>query len=69
MQERDSWVSVIEQQILASLQTNESSKSKSNPNSVEQLAAVEAIRKVSGNDVCVDCGTKGEELECRKSMF
>ncbi|KAJ8036390.1 Arf-GAP with GTPase, ANK repeat and PH domain-containing protein 3 [Holothuria leucospilota] len=57
-EERDSWVSVIEQQILASLQTNESTKSKSNPNSTEQLAAVEAIRKVPGNGFCVDCGTK-----------
>lgn len=52
-------MSVVEQQILASLQTNESTKSKSNANSVEQLATVETIRKVAGNDVCVDCSTKG----------
>lgn len=51
-EERDEWVSAIEQQILTSLQANESSK-RTNP--VEQ-ATIQSIRaRVPGNTTCVDC--------------
>ncbi|ENN74048.1 hypothetical protein D910_08544 [Dendroctonus ponderosae] len=53
VEERDEWVAAIEQQILNSLQLNESSKAKSNPN---ELASIQAIKsRVPGNGFCVDC--------------
>ncbi|XP_022088418.1 arf-GAP with GTPase, ANK repeat and PH domain-containing protein 1-like isoform X2 [Acanthaster planci] len=53
-EERDVWVTAIEQQILACLQANVSAKGLMT--NVERSAAVEAIRKVRGNNQCVDCG-------------
>ncbi|GAB6019286.1 Centaurin-gamma-1A, variant 3 [Chamberlinius hualienensis] len=56
IEERDSWVQAIEQQILSSLQNNESSKSKSRMNSLVDAVAIQAIRtNVNGNSHCVDC--------------
>ncbi|XP_031551246.1 arf-GAP with GTPase, ANK repeat and PH domain-containing protein 1-like [Actinia tenebrosa] len=57
-EERDSWVQVVEQQILTSLQTNESGKGKSRINSANsnEGSDIQAIRRVPGNDMCVDCG-------------
>ncbi|XP_064618428.1 arf-GAP with GTPase, ANK repeat and PH domain-containing protein 1-like isoform X6 [Liolophura sinensis] len=55
-EERDDWVQMIEQQILSSLQANESSKSKSRSNTLTDPAGVQAIRNVRGNNTCVDCG-------------
>ncbi|XP_066138052.1 centaurin-gamma-1A isoform X1 [Euwallacea fornicatus] len=53
VEERDEWVAAIEQQILNSLQLNESSKAKSNPN---EAASIQAIKnRVPGNGFCVDC--------------
>lgn len=53
-EERDDWVTAIEQQILTSLQSNESSK-RSGCNALEQ-ATIQSIRaSVSGNTTCVDC--------------
>ncbi|XP_043195778.1 centaurin-gamma-1A-like [Amphibalanus amphitrite] len=54
--ERDEWVAVIEQQILTSLQGNESSKSKSRMNSLVDPASIQTIKNsVPGNTTCVDC--------------
>ncbi|XP_018331989.1 centaurin-gamma-1A isoform X2 [Agrilus planipennis] len=54
--ERDDWVAAIEQQILNSLQLNESSKAKKQNNPME-AATIQSIRsRVPGNDFCVDCG-------------
>lgn len=54
-EERDEWVTAIEQQILISLQLNESSKAKKQNNPAE-AANIQAIRtRVPGNGFCVDC--------------
>lgn len=54
-EERDDWVSAIEQQILNSLQGNESSKAKRINNPLE-AASIQSIRsRVAGNATCVDC--------------
>lgn len=54
-EERDDWVSAIEQQILNSLQLNESSKTK-RQNSSTEAATIQTIRsRVPGNTFCVDC--------------
>ncbi|XP_018571425.1 centaurin-gamma-1A isoform X2 [Anoplophora glabripennis] len=51
--ERDDWVAAIEQQILNSLQMNESSKAKNNP---VEAASIQSIKsRVPGNGSCVDC--------------
>ncbi|XP_023220868.1 centaurin-gamma-1A-like isoform X1 [Centruroides sculpturatus] len=55
-EDREAWISAIEQQILTSLQTNETSKSKSRLNSTVDVASIQTIRTaVSGNRYCVDC--------------
>ncbi|CAG2164190.1 unnamed protein product [Oppiella nova] len=54
-EERDSWVTAIEQQILSSLQSMESEKSKyKNSTSVDE-SAIQSMRTVPGNKYCVDC--------------
>ncbi|XP_063906737.1 centaurin-gamma-1A isoform X2 [Zophobas morio] len=54
-EERDDWVAAIEQQILNSLQLNESSKGKKQSNPME-AATIQSIRsRVPGNGFCVDC--------------
>lgn len=54
-EERDEWVCAIEQQILNSLQLNESSKGKKQNNQME-AATIQSIRsRVPGNGYCVDC--------------
>lgn len=54
-EERDDWVSAIEQQILNSLQLNESSKTKRSNNPME-ATSIQSIRsRVPGNNLCVDC--------------
>jgi Arf-GAP with GTPase, ANK repeat and PH domain-containing protein 1/3/4/5/6/9/11 len=59
-EERDDWVSIIEQEIFKSLQGNESSKPKTqNSNDVAQ--AMQNIRtQVPGNGFCVDCDSPSE---------
>ncbi|XP_074039096.1 centaurin gamma 1A isoform X2 [Leptinotarsa decemlineata] len=52
-EERDEWVSAIEQQILNSLQSNETSKMKSNPVEASTIQSIKA--RVPGNGFCVDC--------------
>uniref|UniRef100_T1IUZ3 Gtpase-activating protein centaurin gamma n=1 Tax=Strigamia maritima TaxID=126957 RepID=T1IUZ3_STRMM len=55
-EERELWVQAIEQQILNSLQSNETTKSKSRMNSLVEAANLQAIRtSVWGNAHCVDC--------------
>ncbi|XP_050033417.1 centaurin-gamma-1A-like isoform X2 [Dermacentor andersoni] len=58
--DREGWVSAIEQQILSSLQGNESSKAKSRMNSiVDSATSIQAIRTtVPGNSHCADCDTQ-----------
>jgi len=56
VQERDEWVTAIEQQILASLQGNESSGKKQ---STTDPAGILAIRNTRGNNLCADCGAPG----------
>ncbi|XP_065217924.1 centaurin-gamma-1A isoform X1 [Planococcus citri] len=56
IEERNEWVAAIEQQILASLQGNESNKGKSRLNSSLEAATILSIRTcVPGNSACVDC--------------
>lgn len=55
--ERDEWVAAIEQQILASLQGNESSKKQS----TTDPAGILAIRNTRGNNLCADCGAASPE--------
>ncbi|XP_043916518.1 arf-GAP with GTPase, ANK repeat and PH domain-containing protein 1-like [Protopterus annectens] len=54
-EERDSWVQAIESQILASLQSCESSKNKSRQTSQSEVIALQSIRNVRGNSLCADC--------------
>nr|XP_043868282.1 arf-GAP with GTPase, ANK repeat and PH domain-containing protein 1 isoform X2 [Solea senegalensis] len=54
-EERDSWVQVIESQILASLQSCESSKNKSRLTSQTEAMALQSIRGIRGNGHCADC--------------
>ncbi|CAH1155114.1 unnamed protein product [Phaedon cochleariae] len=51
--ERDEWVAAIEQQILNSLQSNETFKMKCNPVEASTLQSIKA--RVPGNGYCVDC--------------
>ncbi|KAF7491540.1 Putative Arf-GAP with GTPase, ANK repeat and PH domain-containing protein 7 [Sarcoptes scabiei] len=54
-EEREEWISAIEQQILSSLQNSEYDKSKiHNINSVDD-STILSIRTVPGNKYCVDC--------------
>lgn len=54
-EERDEWVTAVEQEIFKSLQSIESSKTKQATST--ELAAMAAIRqRVPGNGYCVDCG-------------
>ncbi|XP_036029181.1 arf-GAP with GTPase, ANK repeat and PH domain-containing protein 1 isoform X5 [Onychomys torridus] len=54
-EERDAWVQAIESQILASLQSCESSKNKSRLTSQSEAMALQSIRNMRGNSLCVDC--------------
>ena len=54
-EERDDWVSAIEQQILNSLQGNEISKSRSRFAIVDSAVLIAVKNKVPGNGYCVDC--------------
>uniref|UniRef100_A0A8D2ZCN4 Arf-GAP with GTPase ANK repeat and PH domain-containing protein 1 n=1 Tax=Scophthalmus maximus TaxID=52904 RepID=A0A8D2ZCN4_SCOMX len=54
-EERDAWVQVIESQILASLQSCESSKNKSRLPSQTEAMALQSIRSIRGNGHCADC--------------
>ncbi|KAM9700115.1 LOW QUALITY PROTEIN: arf-GAP with GTPase, ANK repeat and PH domain-containing protein 1-like [Menidia menidia] len=54
-EERDAWVQVIEGQILASLQSCESSKNKSRLPSQTEALALQSIRSIRGNGRCADC--------------
>nr|XP_015199749.1 PREDICTED: arf-GAP with GTPase, ANK repeat and PH domain-containing protein 2 [Lepisosteus oculatus] len=56
LEERDAWVLAIESQILASLQSCESSKNKTRRDSQSEAVALQAIRNAKGNGFCVDCG-------------
>lgn len=55
LEERDSWVSAIESQILASLQSCESGRNKARRSSQSEAVALQAIRNAKGNSLCVDC--------------
>ncbi|XP_073928162.1 arf-GAP with GTPase, ANK repeat and PH domain-containing protein 1 isoform X10 [Castor canadensis] len=57
-EERDAWVQAIESQILASLQSCESSKNKSRLTSQSEAMALQSIRNIRGNSRCVDCDTQ-----------
>uniref|UniRef100_A0A2I3TQ23 Arf-GAP with GTPase, ANK repeat and PH domain-containing protein 1 n=2 Tax=Pan troglodytes TaxID=9598 RepID=A0A2I3TQ23_PANTR len=57
-EERDAWVQAIESQILASLQSCESSKNKSRLTSQSEAMALQSIRNMRGNSHCVDCETQ-----------
>ncbi|XP_019699185.1 centaurin-gamma-1A isoform X2 [Harpegnathos saltator] len=52
-EDRDSWISAIEQQILSSLQNSDGDKK--NETDAFKMHCIK--NKVSGNDACVDCGT------------
>ncbi|XP_070766123.1 arf-GAP with GTPase, ANK repeat and PH domain-containing protein 2 [Enoplosus armatus] len=55
LEDRDSWVSAIESQILASLQSCESGRNKARRSSQSEAVALQAIRNAKGNNLCVDC--------------
>ncbi|XP_039716048.1 arf-GAP with GTPase, ANK repeat and PH domain-containing protein 1 isoform X6 [Pteropus medius] len=57
-EERDAWVQAVESQILASLQSCESSKNKSRLTSQSEAMALQSIRNIRGNSHCVDCQTQ-----------
>ncbi|XP_035998610.1 arf-GAP with GTPase, ANK repeat and PH domain-containing protein 2 isoform X2 [Fundulus heteroclitus] len=55
LEERDLWVTAIESQILASLQSCESGRNKARRSSQSEAVALQAIRNTKGNNLCVDC--------------
>ncbi|XP_060931060.1 arf-GAP with GTPase, ANK repeat and PH domain-containing protein 1-like [Limanda limanda] len=55
LEDRDSWVSAIESQILASLQSCESGRNKARRSSQSEAVALQAVRNAKGNGLCVDC--------------
>jgi len=55
-EERDSWITAIEQQILSSLQNSDGDKK--NETDAFKMHCIK--NKVSGNDTCVDCSTPSE---------
>ncbi|XP_073407809.1 arf-GAP with GTPase, ANK repeat and PH domain-containing protein 3 isoform X2 [Dendrobates tinctorius] len=55
--DRELWVQAIESQILASLQSCESTKNKTRLGSQSDALAIQSIRSVRGNSLCVDCDT------------
>nr|Q5VTM2.2 RecName: Full=Arf-GAP with GTPase, ANK repeat and PH domain-containing protein 9; Short=AGAP-9; AltName: Full=Centaurin-gamma-like family member 6 [Homo sapiens] len=57
-EERDAWVQAIQSQILASLQSCKSSKSKSQLTSQSEAMALQSIQNMRGNAHCVDCETQ-----------
>ncbi|KAM4836428.1 arf-GAP with GTPase, ANK repeat and PH domain-containing protein 1 isoform 4-T4 [Thomomys bottae] len=57
-EERDAWVQAVESQILASLQSCESSKNKSRLTSHSEAMALQSIRSIRGNSRCVDCAAQ-----------
>lgn len=60
VEERDEWVSVIEQEIFKSLQSITSTKSK--PQTSNDLASMQMIKnRVPGNSYCVDCDAPAPE--------
>ena len=54
-EDRDEWVQAIEQQILSSLQGNESSKSKATSGLSDQASITRLKSDIRGNTRCVDC--------------
>ena len=54
-EDRDEWVQAIEQQILYSLQGNESSKSKATSGLSDQATITRLKSDIRGNTRCVDC--------------
>ncbi|XP_075070418.1 arf-GAP with GTPase, ANK repeat and PH domain-containing protein 3 isoform X3 [Mixophyes fleayi] len=56
-EDRELWVQAIESQILASLQGCESTKNKTRLGSQSDALAIQSIRSVRGNSMCVDCDT------------
>uniref|UniRef100_H3CHY1 ArfGAP with GTPase domain, ankyrin repeat and PH domain 1 n=1 Tax=Tetraodon nigroviridis TaxID=99883 RepID=H3CHY1_TETNG len=60
-EERDAWVQVIESQILASLQSCESSKNKSRLTSQTEAMALQTIRSIRGNGRCADCDAQNPD--------
>nr|XP_028558646.1 arf-GAP with GTPase, ANK repeat and PH domain-containing protein 1 isoform X5 [Podarcis muralis] len=60
-EERDAWVQAVESQILASLQSCESSKNKSRLTSQNEAMALQSIRNIRGNSRCVDCGAQNPD--------
>lgn len=65
-EDRDEWVTVIEQQILCSLQGNESNKSRTRQaHPIDPQAIITIKNQVPGNLNCVDCDAPSEY--CRKN--
>lgn len=61
-EERDEWVTVIEQQILCSLQGNESNKSRTRQaHPIDPQAIITIKNQVPGNLNCVDCDALNPE--------
>ncbi|KAM9483149.1 arf-GAP with GTPase, ANK repeat and PH domain-containing protein 1 isoform 2-T2 [Clarias gariepinus] len=60
-EERDAWVQAIESQILASLQSCESSKQKSRLTSQSEAIALQSVRNMRGNSRCVDCDAQNPD--------
>jgi Arf-GAP/GTPase/ANK repeat/PH domain-containing protein 1/3 len=55
-EEREEWVQAIEQQILSSLQTNETGKSKTKHGVfTADSVAIQNMKCVPGNSLCADC--------------
>lgn len=58
IEDRDSWIAAIEQQILSSLQNSDGDKK--NETDAFKMHCIK--NKVSGNDACVDCSAPSEYI-------
>uniref|UniRef100_A0A0N5B2K1 Centaurin-gamma-1A n=1 Tax=Strongyloides papillosus TaxID=174720 RepID=A0A0N5B2K1_STREA len=56
-EERDEWVSKIEEQIEKALTENKSEKNEKSSRAHGKKEQIEALHNVPGNDKCADCGT------------
>ncbi|KAF3856991.1 hypothetical protein F7725_008850 [Dissostichus mawsoni] len=60
-EERDSWVQLIESQILASCRPARASKNKSRLPSQTEAMALQNIRSIRGNERCADCDAQNPD--------
>lgn len=62
-EEREEWVQAIEQQILSSLQTNETNKLKAKG---ADNTTILTMKSIPGNNTCADCDSQSNHFHNHK---